>query len=552
MARQISLSKARYFKKKNMKKTLLLFIGLIAFSALAQDSLGVNKLSQYSYFDAVNDVWGWDDGNGREFALVGLNSGLSIVEVTNPAQPVEKHFISGANSTWRDIKTWKNYAYVIHDSYSGGASDGILIVDMNTVDSATISFSNYFPMVLVDTNFYFFDKAHNLYMDESGILYVFGSNAGIGGALMFDADSNATTPVYLGAYNGSYFHDGVARGDTLWGGAIYKGGFEVVDVSNKANPQIMASQITPNAFCHNIWFSDDNQTVFTTDEKTGAFVVAYDVSDLSNITELDRIRTGIFDPTKVIPHNTHVYGDFLVTSYYTSGLQIVDASRPDILVETAYYDTSPFSGDGFDGAWGAFPYLPSGNILVSDRQEGLFVLSTNYPRASFFTAFVKDSITGSPVVNADIEMLNSDIAGPSNIFGNFRDGQADSGVYQVVVTKTGYITDTITVNMQAGLVAAETIALLPIGFSINESAGIFELNAYPNPSGGSFIVDLPGSGNINLSLKVFNTAGENVQNSKVSMASGSAEVSTNLPAGIYLFRLAEDEVFVGSFRMVIE
>ena len=109
----------------------------------------------------------------------------------------------------------------------------------------------------------------------------------------------------------------------------------------------MAWQGTPNAFCHNIWFSDDNQTVYTTDEKTGAFVVSYDVSDLANIAELDRIRTGIFDPTKVIPHNTHVYGDFLVTSYYTSGLQIVDASRPDILVETAYYDTSPFQGDGF-------------------------------------------------------------------------------------------------------------------------------------------------------------------------------------------------------------
>ena len=33
----------------------------------------------------------------------------------------------------------------------------------------------------------------------------------------------------------------MVRGDTLWGGAIYNGVFSVVDVSDKANPQILAS-----------------------------------------------------------------------------------------------------------------------------------------------------------------------------------------------------------------------------------------------------------------------------------------------------------------------
>ncbi len=525
---------------------------MMAIGMYGQDSLGVSKLGQKTYFDILNDVWGWSDGTGREFALVGVNSGLSIVEVTNPSQPVEKHFIQGAYSTWRDIKTWKNYAYVSHDSYAGGASDGILIVDLSTIDNANITYSNYFPTISIDTSIYIWDRAHNLYIDENGIMYAFGSNAGKGGALMFDVDSNATSPVYLGAYNGSYFHDGVARGDTLWGAAVYKGRFEVVDVNNKVNPQMIASQGTPNSFCHNIWFSDDNQTVFTTDEKTGAFLVAYDVSDLSNITELDRIRTGIFDPTKVIPHNTHVYGDFLVTSYYTSGLQIVDASRPDILVETAYYDTSPLTGDGFDGAWGAYPYLPSGNILVTDRQEGLFVLSTNYPRASFFTAFVKDSVTGSPIVNASIEMLNTDIIGTSNIFGNFRDGQADSGMYQVVVAKSGYQTDTIMVNMQAGQVAAKTIALLPIGFSIDEEATLNSIRAYPNPSKGNFTIEFPGMGNGVVQLEAYSLAGAKVLKTNLLLSGGAAEIAPGLPAGMYLFRISQDGVDAGSFRMRIE
>ena len=499
----------------------------------------------------LNDVWGWTDPTGREFALVGVNSGLSIVEITNPSQPVEKHFISGAYSIWRDIKTWNNYAYVVHDSYSGGVSDGILIVDLNTIDSSSISYTNYFPMVQIDSTNYFFDRAHNVYMDENGVLYVFGSNCGMGGALMFDTDSNATSPVYLGAYNGSYYHDGVARGDTLWGAAVYKGRFEAVDVSNKANTQLMAWQGTPNAFCHNIWFSDDNQTVFTTDERTGAFVVAYDVSDLSNITELDRIRTGIFDPTQVIPHNTHVYGDFLVTSYYTSGLQIVDASRPDILVETAYYDTSPLTGDGFEGAWGAYPYFPSGNIIVTDRQEGLFILSTNYPRASFFTAFVKDSVTGSPIVNATIEMLNTDISGTSNIFGNFRDGQRDSGIYQVVVTKPGYINDTVSVSMQPGQTASRTFALVPIGFSLAESAGSNFVKAYPNPNAGSFTIEISNGGNSETLIEAYNTAGQKIYSEMISLSGGRAQCEPALSPGMYIFQVKGAD-FSSSFRMVIE
>ncbi|MDZ7845903.1 MAG: hypothetical protein U5L96_03505 [Owenweeksia sp.] len=82
------------------------------------------------------------------YALVGVNSGFSIVDVTDPANPVKEHFIAGAYTTWRDIKTWKNYAYVVHDGV-GANSDGILIVDLNTVDSANISYTQFYPTVSI-------------------------------------------------------------------------------------------------------------------------------------------------------------------------------------------------------------------------------------------------------------------------------------------------------------------------------------------------------------------------------------------------------------------
>ncbi|WP_417602210.1 choice-of-anchor B family protein [Owenweeksia hongkongensis] len=536
-----------------MKKLFSLWIALLcAFSISAQDSLGVEKLSNFKFFDGINDIWGYADTSGNEYALVGINSGFAIVDVTVPTNPVQKHFISGANTTWRDIKTWSHYAYVVHDGVGPSNSDGVMIVDLNTIDSATISFTQFFPSVTIGGTKFDYSDAHNLYIDESGVLYLFGSNIGVGGACMFDLVTDPENPTLLGVYDGNYYHDGVARGDTLWGAAIQVGIFEAVNISNKSNPVVMGSHATPNNFTHNIWFSDDNKTVFTTDERKGAYVAAYDVSDMNNITETDRIRTTIFDPNQVIPHNTHVLGDFLVTSYYTSGLQIVDASNPDILVETAYYDTSPLIGDGFNGAWGAYPFLPSRNILVSDRQEGLFVLSTDYPRACFFTAFVKDTATGNPIINASITMVGSALSGSTNIFGNFRDGQRDTGDYVVVVQKSGYYPDTLLVKMREGKIVNRTVNLIPFGFSIDEGDVFSDgFRMYPNPNKGSVFIELAQVENPHVEVLINDVSGKMVLQRTVNAGSGKLEIAHSLPEGIYTISISNGNLDYASQKLSV-
>lgn len=518
-----------------MRKLLLLGMAILCvISISAQDSLGVEKLYNFKFADGINDIWGYTDSTGNEYALVGVNTGFSIVDVTIPTAPVQKHFIQGASTIWRDIKTWDHYAYVVHDGVGASNSNGIWIVDLNTIDSASMSYTQFFPTVTIGGTKFDYHDAHNLYVDENGVLYVFGSNIGAGGACMFDVATDPENPSLLGVYDGSYYHDGVARGDTLWGAAINIGVFEVVNVSNKSNPVVMGSHSTPNTFTHNIWFSDDNKTVFTTDERKGAYVTAYDVSDLNNITETDRIRTTIFDPNQVIPHNTHVLGDFLITSYYTSGLQIVDASNPDILVETAYYDTSPFSGDGYKGAWGAYPFLPSGNILVSDREEGLFVLGTDYPRACFFTAFVKDTATGNPIANASLTMVGSGISGSTNIFGNFKDGQRDTGNYVVVVQKNGYYPDTLLVKMRKGKIVNRTVNLIPFGFSIDEENGFSNgVKLYPNPSSQSVFIELAHLEDPVVVVQISDVSGKLLFTKSVNAGSGKLQLEHNLPEGVY-------------------
>ena len=77
----------------------------------------------------------------------------------------------------------------------------------------------------------------------------------------------------------------------------------------------------------------------------------------------------------MLPHNQLIKGDLLFTSYYYDGLQIHDISDPLNPVRKYYYDTYLGAhNNSYEGAWGVYPYLPSGKILVSDMQTGLYVL----------------------------------------------------------------------------------------------------------------------------------------------------------------------------------
>jgi hypothetical protein len=55
------------------------------------------------------------------------------------------------------------------------------------------------------------------------------------------------------------------------------------------------------------------------------------------------------------------------------------------------------AGNGFNGAWGAWPYLPSGNIIVSDMEQGLFILGPTYVKACYLDGLVTDAGTGAPL-----------------------------------------------------------------------------------------------------------------------------------------------------------
>ncbi|MCB9335554.1 MAG: choice-of-anchor B family protein [Flavobacteriales bacterium] len=416
-----------------MKRFVLVFTlfiySLFSFAQLNMSLLGQLPLSGKG---DGSDIWGYVDEMGNEYALVGMENGVSVVDVTNPTNPTEVFWVNGAVTWWRDLKTWNDKVYITNEE-----SGGLMIIDLSPLPGSTT-----LPVSYYTGNTYPFTTAHNLYIDENGYCYIFGANNGNGGAIILNLNVPTTDPNFeVGRYNTYYLHDGMVRGDTLWGGAINDGFLTVIDVSNKSNPTLMATKVTPSVFTHNAWISDDGHTVFTTDEKSDAYIAAYDVSDLGNITEIDRVQSN--PGMNVIPHNVHVNGNFLVTSYYRDGVTIHDASDPNNIIEVGNYDTSPLSGNGFNGCWGVYPWLPSGNVIASDIEGGLFVLGASYVGASYLKGNVTDLNTSNPIDGVQIELLSTNTSTNTNVIGDYSTGIATAGNYNVVFSKTGYLTDTI-------------------------------------------------------------------------------------------------------------
>jgi hypothetical protein len=134
----------------------------------------------------------------------------------------------------------------------------------------------------------------------------------------------------------------------------------------------MLSSYPDAGYNHSGWLNDDGTLYIMQDENHGYDVKILDVADLSNISVLATFNSGV--DSQSMAHNGIIKGDLAYIPYYHDGLRVFDISDPSNPVQTWEYDTyAPNSHASYKGAWGVYPNLPSGNIIVSDMQTGLYV-----------------------------------------------------------------------------------------------------------------------------------------------------------------------------------
>lgn len=436
---------------KNCMLLLALISSLVSFSQLNIDSL--SHINYQTLHDAnLNDVWGYVDELGNEYAIVGTTKGTSIVNVTDPSHPVEIYWLAGATSIWRDPCVYGDYAYITTE-----AQAGLAIIDLSPLPAST----NLPTTIYTGPTNNPWQSAHTCFLDENGYAYIFGANRGNGGVIILDVHTNPMQPIEVGTVDDWYVHDGFVRNDTMYLAHISNGFFSLVDCSNKANPVLLGTRTTPNSFTHTIWPTESGAHVFTMDEVSGAFITAYSITDPSNITEVDRTQ---HSPNKgIIPHNVFVRGDYLISSYYSDGVTIHDVSHPDNMILVGEYDTYPaVQNTNFDGCWGVYPYLPSGIILASDITEGLFILAPHYHNASYLVGNVTDSTSNAPLSNVTVKITGNDQLENTNSFGNYATGIYGTGGYTVTYSKVGYYPKTFNLTLAEGLTTTQNVQLLAI------------------------------------------------------------------------------------------
>ena len=167
------------------------------------DLLSVRSLEELGGGANGNDCWGWvDPESDREFVLYGRSNGLSVVEVTNPVNPVFVARVPTATvqSLWRDVKVHDNHAFIVSEA----AGHGMQVVDLTEVLDVELA-----PATLTPVAVYLgFGNAHNIVMNEaSGHAYGVGVSSVDGVSLHAVDVSDPTSPVAAGTYEGAYTHD---------------------------------------------------------------------------------------------------------------------------------------------------------------------------------------------------------------------------------------------------------------------------------------------------------------------------------------------------------
>lgn len=351
---------------------------LSATGALAQDSLNVTKVYQWDdpdlpgsflYDNTYSAVWGYAR-DGREYGIIGSTMGTHIIDVTPGDITGETAFIpgndSGGDIIHREYKTYRDRLYAVTDEGQGT----LQIIDLRHLpDSAP---------VLYDSDA-LFSRAHTLWIDTANArLYTHYGSSDF--AIWSLEDPDAPTLLLKPQNSTAWWdqqvggvHDAFTVNNICYTNDV--DAMHIIDFTDVNTPVMLGSltEYPQEGYNHSGWLHDNGDLYVMADETHGTDLKLFDVSDPTDITFIDTIGTDRGPGS--IPHNPCFQGDLLHVAWYEDGYWLWSVTDPNNAQLIGWYDMHPepysFS---YKGAWGVYPYLPSGRVLISEMQHGLFVL----------------------------------------------------------------------------------------------------------------------------------------------------------------------------------
>jgi len=198
------------------------------------------------------------------------------------------------------------------------------------------------------------------------------------------------------------------------------------------------------------------------------------------------IVTSYLGPDTTTDHNGYTKGDLYYVSHYRRGLVVFDVSNPGQLREVGHFDTflTPSANvAGTDGAWGVYPFLPSGTIVVSDITNGLFVLEDRTVTLAQsagqigFVGTASDVTEGGGVATVRVQRTGG-FAGVVTVDYATSDLSASAGTEYTAVSGT--------LTWADGELSAQQFTVPIVDDTLPEPAETFRI-VLSNPSGGATI-----------------------------------------------------------------
>ncbi|MFH4966754.1 choice-of-anchor B family protein [Gaetbulibacter sp. M240] len=335
-----------------------------------------------------NDCWGWTDpATGKEYALMGTDANTSFVDISIPDQPLVLGMLptATASSSWRDIKVYNNYAFIVSEANV----HGMQVFDLTRLRDVSNPPENF----IADFHFTGFGSAHNIVINEtSGYAYPVGQNRSTtyAGGPLFINIQDPLNPLSEGGFgDGGYSHDAEVvtyngPDSDYTGQEIFVGSNEnevvVINVTDKQNPTII-SRITYNnvRYTHQGSFTEDMRYFIVGDELDEFRLGNPTKTIVLDFTDLDNpiFHFNYFGNAPAIDHNGYIKDNLFYLANYRAGVRIIDISQIDnkLFTEVGFFDTYPANDSAeFNGVWNVYPFFSSGNIILSDIEKGLFII----------------------------------------------------------------------------------------------------------------------------------------------------------------------------------
>ena len=377
------------------------------------------------------DVWGAGDAAGDlVFLSRYTQSEVDVIDLSNPASPqlfatYQMPFPDEASSA-QDVVHGDGLMFVVSE-FTG--NNGLHIVDVRNPGSPQL-------LTTLDPNPGSFENLHNCFYDN-GWLYMVNSSDTTIAILDLRSYNPDAAPASINAWTymitvpGALFiHDITVRN-----GRLFASGWDnltVYDVSNLGvqGPTLLGS--IHGMSNHAVWPTDDGQYFVTADERQGGALRLYELVDLGSsvaIVPRDSYQASVNDAYCV--HNTAIVGDRVYSSWYQAGALVHQIDRTSKTLQlVASYDTSAIAVTGFAGAWGVYPLLGADRVLLSDIENGLFVVDMSAVQIAFVTPRPETLAVGTtqPIV-VEVTNIGNRVANTGSVTLRAR---VNDGVWQAI------------------------------------------------------------------------------------------------------------------------